>query len=308
MSNSTTCRGDLLVDRPQLGAYDPPSLHQEGLREEEESAADRWRARPKQGKALQKANWQRERARTRRQELRGTTSYRATRRHPPSENKMAVANETRGEDQPEDAGVIIESLPADADPLHLQGEPSAANNDPWRRTDDGGGGGGGGGGGDNDGGSEAAATNAFSDDFKPFVRLPDSDEYLASLESKLARVQKKGSMVRDLQSKREDAMRRFLDDGARGDGSAMSSTEVRSDGERGEEDTAASDLATPVIDNAVVRKIAPEKQVINGTSIHHTYIILTKFNISGLKSRGGRDSSQGGQSRQRQRERRRRRE
>ena len=118
-----------------------------------------------------------------------------------------------------------------------QREPTAASNDPWA-------------------GSAASedATNSFTDDFKPFVPLPDSAEYLAGLESKLARVQKKGSMVRDLQKKREDEMRRFLDAPVDSSSSSVSNASAVE---------SSDSLATPVIDNAVVRKIAPERQVLN---------------------------------------------
>ena len=57
----------------------------------------------------------------------------------------------------------------------------------------------------------ATTNNSFEDSFKPFVKLPDSKEYLNSLEARLAKVQKKGSIVRDLQQRRQDEMKRFLD-------------------------------------------------------------------------------------------------
>ena len=52
--------------------------------------------------------------------------------------------------------------------------------------------------------------DAFTNTKAPFERLPDSAEYLAGLEAKLSRVQQKGSLVRDLQKRREDEVRRFM--------------------------------------------------------------------------------------------------
>ena len=76
-------------------------------------------------------------------------------------------------------------------------------------------------------------------------QLPDSQEYLAALEAKLKRVQKKGSMVKDLEKRREDEMRRFL---AGGDPLATADLGLDAEG-------AGGDLG----DSALLRFIAPER-------------------------------------------------
>ena len=79
--------------------------------------------------------------------------------------------------------------------------PTAATNDPWPTGP----------------AKTGTSGNDFEDSFvnsqdqSPFEKLPDSDSYLASLEAKLERVQKKGGLVKDLQRRREDEMRRFID-------------------------------------------------------------------------------------------------
>ena len=119
--------------------------------------------------------------------------------------------------------------------------PTAASNDPWHLE-----------------GTESSdapenptiGDNSFSDSFRPPIeRLPDSDEYLASLEAKLVRVQKKGSLVRDLQKKREDEMRRFINN--------------QDDAVRGEQNDWVNrqDLASGTTENPIIRRIAPERQV-----------------------------------------------
>ena len=119
--------------------------------------------------------------------------------------------------------------------------PTAASNDPWRQE----------GNGSSDASENGASgDNSFSDSFKPPIeRLPDSDEYLATLEAKLLRVQKKGSMVRDLQKKREDEMRRFID--------------CQDDAIRSEQSdwVDRQDVASGTTENPLIRRIAPDRQV-----------------------------------------------
>ena len=119
--------------------------------------------------------------------------------------------------------------------------PTSASNDPWRQE-----------GSESGDASENATSgdNSFSDSFRPPIeRLPDSDEYLAALEAKLVRVQKKGSLVRDLQKKREDEMRRFIDS--------------QDDTVRGEQSDWVNrqDLASGTTENPIIRRIAPDRQV-----------------------------------------------
>lgn len=79
--------------------------------------------------------------------------------------------------------------------------PTSATNDPWPTGPT----------------ATGSSGNDFEDSFvdsqaqNSFEKLPDSDSYLASLEAKLERVQKKGGLVKDLQRRREDEMRRFID-------------------------------------------------------------------------------------------------
>ena len=92
--------------------------------------------------------------------------------------------------------------------------------------------------------------NFFSDSFRPpIVKLPDSQEYLARLEAKLNRVQKKGSLLRDLQKKREDEMRRFID------------VQDDSIGREQSDWAKQQDVACATTENPIIRIIAPERQV-----------------------------------------------
>ena len=138
---------------------------------------------------------------------------------------MAILGDPRQQSEQEEAG---------ARPLC----PTAASNDPWRPE------------GDDASEDATSGDNSFSDSFKPPIeRLPDSDEYLAALEAKLVRVQKKGSLVRDLQKKREDEMRRFVDS--------------QDDAVRSEESdwVDRQDLASGTTENPLIRRIAPDRQV-----------------------------------------------
>ena len=144
---------------------------------------------------------------------------------------MAILGDPRQQSEQEEAGGARPPLC-----------PTAASNDPWRPEPEG-----------DDAASEDATSgdnNSFSDSFKPPIeRLPDSDEYLAALEAKLVRVQKKGSLVRDLQRKREDEMRRFVD--------------CQDDAVRNEESdwVDRQDLASGTTENPLIRHIAPDRQV-----------------------------------------------
>ena len=91
----------------------------------------------------------------------------------------------------------------------------------------------------------------FEDNFKD--KLPDSQEYLAVLEAKLAKLQKKGSLVDDLRNRRQDEMKRFL-----ANGNQVSSSN--------------SDFTHENIDipsNALLRRIAPEKQALTVEELLH---------------------------------------
>ena len=132
--------------------------------------------------------------------------------------------------------------------------PTSASNDPWRLQE---------GNESSDAPDDATSGDkSFTDSFRPPIeRLPDSVEYLAALEAKLVRVQKKGSLVRDLQKKREDAMRRFIDsqdDAVRGEQSDWVSPE---------------DIASGTTENPIIRRIAPERQV------YHFLIMYTIYTI-----------------------------
>ncbi|PSN52687.1 hypothetical protein C0J52_06033 [Blattella germanica] len=95
-------------------------------------------------------------------------------------------------------------------------------------------------------------TLKFEDDFEPSYRLPDSVEYLASLEKKLAKLKEKQSkkdLVQSLEEKHKSCMLRLVSDG-----NASSVTQ---------EDL---DLDAPINSNhpahALLRHIAPERQAI----------------------------------------------
>ena len=143
---------------------------------------------------------------------------------------MAILGDPRQQSEQEEAGPARPPLC-----------PTAASNDPWRTEE-----------GDDTADEDATSgeSNSFSDSFKPPIeRLPDSDEYLAALEAKLVRVQKKGSLVRDLQRKREDEMRRFVD--------------CQDDAVRSEESdwVDRQDLASGTTENPLIRRISPDRQV-----------------------------------------------
>jgi hypothetical protein len=123
---------------------------------------------------------------------------------------------------------------AEAAAAALSSLSTSADNDPWQTTAP----------------APATSENSFGDDFKPFAPLPDSIEYLTSLESKLVRVQKTGSLVRDLQAKREDEMRRFM----AGDHEAVQQYQI-------EEGEMVASAAKVIQDNPLIRRIAPELQV-----------------------------------------------
>ena len=118
-----------------------------------------------------------------------------------------------------------------------------ASNDPWSTNKN-----------ESNGAWENAegSGNFFPDSFRPPIeKLPDSKEYIGRLEAKLNRVQKKGSLLRDLQKKREDEMRRFVDD--QDDASR-----------RGQSDWARlqdADVACATTENPILRIISPDKQV-----------------------------------------------
>ncbi len=120
----------------------------------------------------------------------------------------------------------------------------ASSNDPWRN------------GHQSASEGETVGPAAFEDDFvdrtntgatdPTLPRLPDSDEYLASLEAKLARVQSRGSLVRDLCQKREDEMRRLLGRDAENETSAVIDPWSEE----------------PLRDNPLLRRLAPSTQAL----------------------------------------------
>ena len=104
---------------------------------------------------------------------------------------------------------------------------------------------------------ENKVVKSFDDSFvqhsstlpKPYEPLPDSAEYLAGLEKKLDKIQKKkDSLLKDLKEKRQDEMRRLLD-------SELSYPNTHSD-------FLNSDPDTPISENAIVRRLAPHKQAL----------------------------------------------
>ncbi|XP_059085108.1 uncharacterized protein LOC131882084 [Tigriopus californicus] len=100
-------------------------------------------------------------------------------------------------------------------------------------------------------------TNQFENDFVTVGKsqpsasislepLPDSAEYLAHLEAKLNRLQTpKGSLVQDLKARREDEMRRFLQD--------SQWTHANS-----EDSSQNQDIHI----NPILRRLAPERQAL----------------------------------------------
>lgn len=85
----------------------------------------------------------------------------------------------------------------------------------------------------------------FEDNFKPFKRLPDSEEYITSLENKLKRLkskQGKKDLVQSLSEARQSCMVRLTTEGT---------------------DTAdLSYLDSPLDRSVILEKLAPEKQAL----------------------------------------------
>ncbi|KAJ4444608.1 hypothetical protein ANN_06404 [Periplaneta americana] len=110
--------------------------------------------------------------------------------------------------------------------------------DPWLSSDS--------------GSKEETTTLKFEDNFEPSDRLPDSVQYLASLEKKLARLKEKQSkkdLVQSLEEKHKSCMLRLVSEG--------NNTSVT------QEDL---DLDAPISSShpahALLRHIAPERQAI----------------------------------------------
>ncbi|KAK5641716.1 hypothetical protein RI129_010263 [Pyrocoelia pectoralis] len=91
---------------------------------------------------------------------------------------------------------------------------------------------------------ESKDLNTFEDNFKPLVSdtLPDSKEYLASLETKLAKLKADPNVLQQLAAKREACMRQLL----------IADSNPETDLE----------LDTPIEPSPILRTIAPSKQAL----------------------------------------------
>jgi len=98
---------------------------------------------------------------------------------------------------------------------------------------------------------------SFSDNFQPFQKLPDSGEYLASLETKLKNIQNSekktsGDLLRSLEETRESYMVNLLSDSDDIGASAV-----------------YEDSFEELKINPVLKKIVPEKQAITTEELVH---------------------------------------
>ncbi|XP_022917041.1 coiled-coil domain-containing protein 32 [Onthophagus taurus] len=92
--------------------------------------------------------------------------------------------------------------------------------------------------------TECAQKN-FEDDFQPkiFEKLPDSDQYLASLEAKLHKIKTDQDVIKQLQQKREECMNQLLNN-----------TQYSEDVDL--------ELDEPIESSTVLRAITPQKQAL----------------------------------------------
>ncbi len=99
--------------------------------------------------------------------------------------------------------------------------------------------------------NEEDKSGRFEDNFSD--KLADSQEYLKRLEAKLERLQRGNgnkSLLKDLEAKRKDEMRRFLDDETR----------------RAQQD---EEVESAIANNELLRRLAPETRAVNKQELIH---------------------------------------